>query len=133
MNHFACTLLHCACPWEGDCLFCFVFVYLNDFCVGIVSILSVIYIFQNTLINVVVIAMIFSSLLHVFEEFGFCFRHLHSSAGERLFITVARDSGRLLYFGRVIYLFFLFFFPSTKFSTSLGRFSRKFATRRGMC
>ena len=27
----------------------------------------------------------------------------------------------------------LFFFPSTKFLTSLGRFSRKFATRRGMC
>ena len=89
MNHFACTLLHCACPWEGDCLFCFVFVYLNDFCVGIVSILSVIYIFQNTLINVVVIARIFSSLLHVFEEFGFCFRHLHSSAGERLFISLS--------------------------------------------
>ena len=50
-----------------------------------------------------------------------------------IFITVARDSGRLLYFGRVIYLFFLFCFPSTKFSTSLGRFSRKFATRRGIC
>jgi len=72
-----------------DCLFCFVFVYLDDFCVGIVSILFVIYIFQNTLINVVVIAMIFSSLLHVFEEFGFCFRHLHSSAGERLFISLS--------------------------------------------
>ena len=40
------------------------------------------------------------------------------------------DSGRLLYFGRVIYLFS---FPSTDFSTSLGRFSRNFATRRGMC
>jgi len=49
------------------------------------------------------------------------------------FITVARDSGRLLYFGRVIFLFFLFFFPSTKFSPSLGRFSQNFTTRRGMC
>ena len=50
-------------------------------------------------------------------------------------ITVARDSGRLLYFGRVIFffIFFIFFFPSTKFSTSLGRFSRNFTTRRGMC
>ena len=48
--------------------------------------------------------------------------------------TVARDGGTLLYFGRVIYLFiYLFiFFPSTKFSTSLGRFWSKFATRRGM-
>ena len=50
-------------------------------------------------------------------------------------ITVARDrdsdSERLLYFGRVIFLYF--FFPSTKFSPSLGRFSRNFTTRRGMC
>jgi len=55
-----------------------------------------------------------------------------------ILVTVARDrdsdSERLLYFGRVIYLFFIyFFFPSTDFSTSLGRFSRNFATRRGMC
>jgi len=42
-------------------------------------------------------------------------------------ITVARDRSRLLCFGRVIY-----FFPSTDFSTSLGRFLRNFATRRGM-
>ena len=35
----------------------------------------------------------------------------------------------------LVVLFFLFFifFPSTKFSTSLGRFSPNFATRRGMC
>ena len=50
-------------------------------------------------------------------------------------ITVARDrdsdSERLLYFGRVIYLFI--FFPPTKFSTSLGQFWSKFATRRSMC
>jgi len=48
-------------------------------------------------------------------------------------VTVARgrysDSGRLLYFGPVIYFIF---FPSTKFLTSLGRFSRKFSTRRSM-
>ena len=53
-------------------------------------------------------------------------------------VTVARDrdidSERLLYFGRVIFLFlFFYFFPSTKFLPSLGRFSRNFTTRRGMC
>ena len=48
----------------------------------------------------------------------------------RVIFTVARDSGRLLYFGRVI---FFIFFPSTKFLTSLGRFSRNFTTRRGIC
>jgi len=55
------------------------------------------------------------------------------------FVTVARDSGRLLYFGRVITVArdrdndserllyfgrvsFFIFFPSTKFSTSLADF-----------
>ena len=36
----------------------------------------------------------------------------------------------------LVVLFFIYsfsFFPSTKFSTSLGRFSRNFGTRRGMC
>jgi len=52
-------------------------------------------------------------------------------------LVVARDrisdSERVLCFRGVIFLFFKSFFPSTDFSTSLGRFSRNFATRRGMC
>jgi len=40
---------------------------------------------------------------------AFTRRGMHRQQHHRI-ITVARDSGRLLYFGRVIYLFFLFFF-----------------------
>jgi len=47
-----------------------------------------------------------------------------------ILLIIARDSGRLLYFGRVIFYLFLFF-PSTDFSTSLSRFSRNLAIRRG--
>ena len=50
-------------------------------------------------------------------------------------ITVARDrdsdSERLLYFGRVS--FFYFFFRPPNFRRPCVRFSRNFATRRGMC
>jgi len=82
--------------------------------------------------------VIFAHFLH----FWFCaiitVARDRDSDSERLLyfgrvITVARDSGRLLYFGRVIFYFKKIFFPSTKFSTSLGRFSRNFTTRRGMC
>jgi len=53
----------------------------------------------------------------------------HSSYSHpRIASAIAED----LYFGRVIF-YFLYFFPSTKFSTSLGRFSRNFATPRGIC
>jgi len=41
-------------------------------------------------------------------------------------------SERVLCFGGVIFIF-KSFSPSTDFSTSLGRFSRNFAARRGMC
>ena len=41
-------------------------------------------------------------------------------------IAIARDC-------YILAVFLILFFPSTKFSTSLGRFSRNFATRRGMC
>ena len=44
-----------------------------------------------------------------------------------MFITVARVAENCYV------LEVLFIFPSTDFSTSLGRFSRNFATRRGMC
>jgi len=51
------------------------------------------------------------------------------------FITVASDrdsdSERLLYFGRVS--FFYFFFRPPNFRRPCVRFSRNFATRRGMC
>jgi len=45
-------------------------------------------------------------------------------------ITVARNCGRLLCFGRVIFMLFICF-PSTHFSTSLGRLSRTFITKSG--
>jgi len=61
--------------------------------------------------------------------------HIHRVRKQRATLLLqspayrSSDSGRLLYFGRV---FFFFKFPTTDFSTSLGRFSQNFATRRGV-
>ena len=41
---------------------------------------------------------------------------------DSLLITVARDSGRLLYFGRVIFFLFLFFFRPPNFRHSWADF-----------
>jgi len=48
-------------------------------------------------------------------------------------VTRDRDSDSKDCYVLVVLFFIFLFFPSTKFSTSLGRFLRTFTTRRSMC